>query len=158
MDLELLQRATAFIWQEADMLDHGDYDAWLSQWTDDGLYIVPIDPRATDFANTLNYAYDDADMRGKRVARLRGGKSISSNPLPRTVRSVSRFRILQDDGAAVRVRCAQILSEFRKDELKQYTADVDYDLLRSDAGFVIRRKLVRLINSTDTLRGIGYIL
>ncbi len=158
MNTELMLQITAFVWQEADQLDHSEYDAWLQSWTEDGLYIVPIDPEATDFASTLNYAHDDADMRQKRVARLGSGESVSTTPPPRTVREVSRFRILGDDGRTVQVRCAQNLREFRKDTLKHYTADVEYTLVRQDGGFRIQRKVVRLINSSDVLQCIGYIL
>ncbi|TAH41873.1 MAG: hypothetical protein EYC67_16735 [Betaproteobacteria bacterium] len=158
MNTELITQVAAFIWQEADMLDHGEYAQWLESWTADGLYIVPIDPQQTDFANTLNYAYDNADMREKRVARLGSGESISTSPVPRTVRDVSRFRVLANDGSNVTVRCAQNLREFRKDVLKHYTADVTFELVRSGGSFLIKRKIVRLINSTDTLQGIGYIL
>ena len=158
MNTELITQVAAFIWQEADMLDHGEYAQWLESWTPDGLYIVPIDPAQTDFANTLNYAYDNAEMREKRVARLGSGESISTSPVPRTVRDVSRFRVLSNDGTNVTVRCAQNLREFRKDVLKHYTADVSFELVRSGGSFLIRRKVVRLINSTDTLQGIGYIL
>lgn len=158
MNLQLLQEVTAFIWQEGDMLDQGEYATWLNLWADQGTYIIPIDPRAEDFENTLNYAYDDHHMRELRVKRLTGGESISTSPAPRTVRSVSRFRVLFADADHVTVRCAQNVREFRKDALKHYTADVVYELLRSASSFKIQRKLIRLINSDDALAGIGYIL
>ncbi|MNE59500.1 hypothetical protein D3C80_1545970 [compost metagenome] len=62
-----------------------------------------------------------------------------------------------EDGV-VSVRCAQNLREFRKDMLKHYSADLEYRLVRSGDSFKIQRKLIKLINSTDTLAGIGYIL
>lgn len=158
MNTQLLTEVSAFLWQEADMLDHREYQDWLAQWTADGLYIVPIDPEATDLADRLNYAYDDADMRAKRVARLTGGESVSTQPASRTVRSLSRFRILSDDGATVTVRAAQHLREFRKETLRDYTADVTYELARSGDGFRLKGKIVRLVNSTDALHSIGYIL
>ncbi|MBN2991785.1 aromatic-ring-hydroxylating dioxygenase subunit beta [Pseudomonas cedrina subsp. fulgida] len=158
MNLQLLQEVTAFIWQEGDMLDHGEYDGWLKMWTEKGTYIIPIDPRETDFENTLNYAYDDHHMRELRVQRLTGGESISTSPQPRTVRMQSRFRVLADDGAQVTVRCAQNIREFRKESLKFYSADLTYQLIRSEGGFKIQRKVVSLINSDDALAGIGYIL
>ena len=46
MNLHLLQEVTAFIWQEGDMLDHGEYDTWLGQWTEKGTYIIPDRPEA----------------------------------------------------------------------------------------------------------------
>jgi 3-phenylpropionate/cinnamic acid dioxygenase small subunit len=158
MNLQLLQEVTAFIWQEGDMLDHGEYDTWLNLWTDKGTYIIPINPKETDFENTLNYAYDDHHMRELRVQRLIGGESISTSPQPRTVRTLSRFRVLGDDGMNITVRCAQNVREFRKESLKFYSADLTYELIRADDSFKIHRKLISLINSDDTLAGIGYIL
>lgn len=158
MNLKLLNEVTAFIWQEGDMLDHGEYDGWLKMWTGNGTYIIPINPEETDFENTLNYAYDDHHMRELRVQRLTGGESISTSPQPRTVRTQSRFRVLADDGVQVTVRCAQNIREFRKESLKFYSADLTYQLIRSEGSFKIQRKVVSLINSDDALAGIGYIL
>ncbi len=158
MNIDLLNRATAFLWAEGDMLDHTEYADWLKLWTDTGLYIIPIDPNETDHENTLNYAYDDAQMREKRTTRLLSGEAISSAPLARTVRSVSRVRLLAEDGDKVTVRCAQDLREFRKDRFRQHTADVTYELVKAGDGFLIERKVIRLINSTDTLTAVGYIL
>ncbi|MHC3823579.1 aromatic-ring-hydroxylating dioxygenase subunit beta [Pseudomonas sp. S2_B10] len=158
MNLQLLQEVTAFIWQEGDMLDHGEYENWLGRWTEKGVYVIPIDPKETDFENTLNYAYDDHHMRLLRVQRLVGGESISTSPQPRTVRTLSRIRVLADDGASVTVRCAQNVREFRKESLKHYSADVVYELVRYEGQFKLHRKVISLINSDDSLAGIGYIL
>jgi 3-phenylpropionate/cinnamic acid dioxygenase small subunit len=158
MNLHLLQSATAFVWAEADMLDHGEYAAWLDLWSPSGHYIVPIDPDTTDFDNTLNYAHDDANMRNMRVARLTSGESVSTQPMARTVRSVSRLRVIAEDGGTVTLRGAQDLREFRKADIHQYTADVTWTLVANGATWRIQRKVLRLINSTDTLLGIGFIL
>ena len=158
INVQLLNQASAFIWQEADMLDHGEFQAWLALWTEGATYIIPIDPLETDFENTLNYAYDDHHMRQLRVTRLTSGESISTTPRARTVRTLSRIRLLAEDRATVTVRCAQNQSECRKDVLKHYTADITFELLRDGDSFKIQRKLIHLINSTDTLAGIGYIL
>jgi 3-phenylpropionate/cinnamic acid dioxygenase small subunit len=158
MNTELLQQASTFIWMEGDMLDHAEYDAWLALWTADGEYVIPIDPCETNFQDTLNYAYDDDEMRRKRIARLISGESISTTPTARTVRNVSRLRILEDNGGQITVRCAQDLREFRKGKFRQHTADVTYKLQRSEGGFRIRSKVIQLINSTDTLTSVGFIL
>lgn len=158
MNSDMLLSATHFLWTEADMLDHAEYGPWLELWEPDGLYIVPIDPATEDFANTLNYAHDDADMRSKRVARLTGGESVSTQPLARTVRSVSRIRILREEAGVVTLRAAQDLRDFRKDVFHQHTADVTWELARHGDSWRIRRKVVRLINSVDTLSTMGYVL
>ncbi|MNH46908.1 hypothetical protein D3C79_1099020 [compost metagenome] len=66
--------------------------------------------------------------------------------------------MLGEEDGVVTVRCAQNLREFRKDVLKHYTADITFQLKREGECFKIQRKLIQLINSTDTLAGIGYIL
>lgn len=153
-----LDEAMAFTWYEADLLDSAQYDEWLTLWTADAHYVVPIEPGATDFENSLNYAYDDHTMREKRVSRLVSGLSISASPVPRTVRIQSRFRLLQSDANACHLRCAQILTEFRRGRERNYTADVEFRLVRDGEKLKIAQKVVRLINSTEALTGIGYIL
>ncbi len=158
IDLNLLNQVTAFISQEADMLDFEEFEQWLDLWTDTGVYVVPIDTKETDFANTLNYAYDKAEMRKLRVARLINGEAVSTDTTEKTVRSVSRFRILDSGERYVSVRCAMYLSECRHGNVKTYPADVTYKLLKTDDGFQIEEKVVRLQNSDAYLTSIGYIL
>ncbi|WOE32617.1 MULTISPECIES: aromatic-ring-hydroxylating dioxygenase subunit beta [unclassified Acinetobacter] len=159
IDLNLFNQVTAFIWAEADMLDHAEHESWLKLWDEAGLYIIPIDPSLTDYENHLNYAYDNHHMRQLRVERLENGEAISTSPRAHTVRSVSRIRILQDCDGEIVLRCAQNLREFRKENLKHYSADITFHLVRdTETGFKIQRKIINLINSTDTLAGISYIL
>lgn len=157
-NLELLNAVTAYIWEEADLLDHREYQDWLKLWTDAGQYVIPIDPDTTDYDNTLNYANDNATMRRMRVERLGSGESVSTTPPSRTVRNVSRVRILNAADGKVEARAAQFLVEYHNGTLRQYAADVTYELVTSEDGFKLDRKVVRLVNSTDALAGIAYIL
>ncbi|MDP1304428.1 aromatic-ring-hydroxylating dioxygenase subunit beta, partial [Klebsiella pneumoniae] len=84
-----MARAIAFIWKEAELLDKKDYAAWQALWTEDGYYVVPIDPDTTDYAASLNYAYDNAHMRKIRIERLTSGHAMSAVDAAATVRTVS---------------------------------------------------------------------
>ena len=132
-----LIEAMQTVWLEADYLDSANYDAWLAMWTPDARYVVPVEPGETDFENTLNYAYDDHAMRQKRVERLRSGQSVSASPVARTIRLLSRFRLLASDERGCELRCAQLLTEFRRGRERTYTADVTYRLVRDGAGLLI---------------------
>lgn len=153
-----LQDVINFINMEADLLDQGEFNEWLALWQEQGLYIVPIDQQTTDFANVLNYAYDDAEMRQKRVHRLYSGESISTTPRARTIRMIARHRIIYADESRVEVRCAQSLWEYRKGNAQHYVADLSYTLLPSGDSWLIAQKVIRTINGDDHLRSIGYIL
>ena len=150
--------AEAFIALEADLLDHGEYQQWLDLWDENGLYIIPIGD-GDDFEDKLNYAYDDAAMRRMRVARLTSGQSMSANDAARTLRVTGRYRMLSTstDGPVI-IRCAQTLTEYRRENLRTYAANVTYMLKPSDDGFRIERKVVRLINSDGALAGLTYLL
>lgn len=150
--------AMAFVWLEADRLDMREFDEWLIMWTEDAKYIVPVEPGVTDFEAHLNYAYDDAEMRAKRVERMMGGDSVSASPLAKTVRALSRFRLLSDDGKTVELRCMQTLTEYRRERLKTHVADLEFTLVREGSGFKLAKKVVRLINADHPLSGISYIL
>ncbi|MFT3760198.1 aromatic-ring-hydroxylating dioxygenase subunit beta [Thauera sp.] len=142
---------------EADLLDHKSYDEWLQLWTDDGLYIVPVDTQTTDFANAVNFAYDDAEMRHLRTARLMGGESVSSGALDKTVRSVSRFRLLEETETTVRVRCATTINEVRAGRLLSYPGDVEFELVKGEEGLRIRKKIVRLLHAASYLATVAFI-
>ncbi|WP_431222806.1 aromatic-ring-hydroxylating dioxygenase subunit beta [Serratia sp. L9] len=150
--------AIALINLEGDLLDQGDFNTWLELWQPEGLYVIPIDPQETDFKNSLNYAYDDHHMRAKRVHRLYSGESISTTPRARTLRTLSRFRLLAADHNQAVVRCAQSLWEHRKGSSRHYAADITYQLQRQGSQWMIAQKVIRLINSDDVLHSIGYIL
>lgn len=153
-----LDEAIRFVWQEADILDRLAYRDWLPLWHDQGTYIIPIERGAKDYRDALNIVYDDHDMREARVKRLLSGFSMSSAPPARTVRTVSRFVVTAQEPAALSLRCAQILVEYKYERTRTLAADVDYRLIRIDGELRIERKVVRLVNSDEDQFGIGYLL
>jgi 3-phenylpropionate/cinnamic acid dioxygenase small subunit len=152
------QEAEALVELEADLLDHACYEEWLALWTPTARYVVPIDPATTAFEDSLNYAYDDHEMRRKRTERLLNGQSISASPVARTVRLLSRFRMLEACEQSCELRCAQLLTEHRRGRTRMYVANLSYRLVREGGALKIDQKVVRLINSMEALGGISYIL
>lgn len=153
-----LQVAAEFLWREADMLDRRDYDGWLDLWTDDGLYIVPIERDLEDYADVLNYAYDDKEMRRMRVIRLTSSHSMSALTASNTVRTVSRFVVLSQDDGQITVRAAQHLVDYRRDRLLTLAADVEATIIQTSDGLKLAEKIVHLINCEEAVTGMGYLL
>lgn len=154
---QLLAQVIEFIGYEADLLDHKGYQEWLSLWTEEGLYIVPADLKATDYLNTLNLALDDADMRRMRVARLENGESVSALSVGDTVRMMSRVRILEAGDEVVIARCAMTLNELRHGKLVSYPANVEYILRRAGDGLRMEQKVVKLLHADGFLRTVSFI-
>jgi len=153
-----LEEATRFIWAEADLLDRLDYKPWLPLWTANGRYTIPVEHDADDFDNQLNIAHDDAVMREARVKRLLSGFSMSAAPPARTVRTISRFVVTEQEADAIKLRAAMVLVEYKYERTRVLAGDVTYRLLREGGDIKLDRKVVRLANCDDFLHGIGYLL
>ncbi|MGF6767715.1 3-phenylpropionate/cinnamic acid dioxygenase small subunit [Paraburkholderia sp. GAS199] len=151
-------RAIEFIWREAEMLDRRDYTAWLDLWDPSGHYVVPIDPQTTDYEATLNYAYDDHEMRKKRVQRMTSGFSASAADAARTVRTVSRFTVSNGFGEVVEVKSAQVIVAYKRGVATLFAADLTHKLSFADGEPKIVEKVIRLLDSTEALSAIGFLL
>ncbi|SMG56232.1 aromatic-ring-hydroxylating dioxygenase subunit beta [Paraburkholderia susongensis] len=153
----LLAAAAELIWREARLLDDKAYTEWLTLWGNEGFYTVPIDPKTTDFAATLNYIYDNAKMRRLRVERMSGGHSAAASVAARTVRTVSRFTLEAVEETVVTVRSAQVIVACKRGVNTVFATDLTH---RLDLGAQPRilDKTARLVNSVDVLDAIGFLL
>jgi 3-phenylpropionate/cinnamic acid dioxygenase small subunit len=151
-------RAIEFIWREAELLDRRDYRAWLDLWQPSGFYVVPIDPETTDYAATLNYAYDDQDMREKRVQRMTSGYSASASDAARTVRTVSRFTLSSDSADMVEVKSSQVIVAYKRGISTIFAADLTHKISMTSGEPKLAEKVIRLIDSTEALSAIGFLL
>ncbi|SAK45641.1 aromatic-ring-hydroxylating dioxygenase subunit beta [Caballeronia arationis] len=151
-------RAIEFIWREAELLDRRDYAAWLELWEPKGFYVVPIDPDTTDYASTLNYAYDDHDMREKRVERMTSGYSASASDAARTVRTVSRFTLSSDSADGVEVKSSQVIVAYKRGVSTIFAADLTHKISMASGEPRLVEKVIRLIDSTEALSAIGFLL
>jgi len=152
----LFSDVTQFIWHEADILDRRDYDAWLDLWTPEGLYILPMGD-GEDYENQLNLCYDNDNMRRKRVDRFQRGFSISSAPPAITVRTVSRIVIDSAEGDVIKVRAAEHIIEDKFGRQRIWAGDAFYTLIKTDDGFKLDRKIVKLLNSGGMLNSFSYL-
>ncbi|WP_312980389.1 aromatic-ring-hydroxylating dioxygenase subunit beta [Corynebacterium sp.] len=157
-----VQRAIELIWYEAALLDRKDYPAWEKQFTEDGYYIVPVDPETEDFENSLNMIYDDARMRHLRVERLIQGFSPSAVAAATTVRTVSRFEVLELSDNEVVVRSAQIITAHKRNETRNLGAELTHRIRLApdsdgDTDLIIQ-KVARLIDSQDAIGAAGFLI
>lgn len=155
---ERVQRAIQVIWAEAKLLDDKAYPDWEELFTDDGLYVIPIDPETEDFAASLNMIYDDQRMRRMRVERMIQGFAPSAVAAARTIRTVSRFSVESVSDTEVTLKSAQILSAYKRNNFDTIGAELTHTIALSEDGDRIKLKVVRLINSEDAVTASGYLL
>lgn len=153
-----LAKAIEFVWREAELLDRKDYAQWSQLWSEDGVYVVPIDGEDDDFASRLNYVFDDARMRALRIERLTGGHSSSAVDAAKTVRTVSRFTLVEAAGDLVEVNSAQVLYAYKRGVATPFIADLNHRIRFVDGQPRLQRKVIRLINAEDALNALGFLL
>jgi 3-phenylpropionate/cinnamic acid dioxygenase small subunit len=154
-----VQRAIELVWHEAALLDRKDYPAWERLFTDDGYYVVPVDPETEDFENSLNMIYDDARLRRLRVERLIQGFSPSAVAAASTVRTVSRFEVLEVSDTEVVLRSAQIITAYKRQETRTLGADLTHRIrLDDNGGDRVSQKVARLIDSQDAIGAAGFLI
>ncbi|QDQ94926.1 hypothetical protein FND50_31850 [Rhodococcus sp. WB9] len=156
-DTRVLQ-AIELIWHEAALLDAKDYHAWDALWTDEGRYVIPIDPDTDDFDGSLNMVNDDTRMRRMRIERLTSGYSMSALAAARTVRTVSRFTVEERSEDSITVKSAQILVGFKRDDQQTLAADVTHRIRYTESGPRLDLKVIRLVNSQAAVNASGYLL
>lgn len=150
--------AIELIWHEAKLLDDKNYEQWETLWADDGMYIIPIDPDATDLSTSLNMVYDDARMRRMRIKRLVEGYSMSAVAAARTVRTISRFTVEQLTDDSVTLRSAQVLVGFKRGKFQTLGADLTHRINLTGPVPLFELKVVRLVNSDEAVTASGFLL
>lgn len=153
-------RAIELIWREADLLDRKQYETWKGMYSEDGLYVVPIDSTGDDFDNRLNMIYDDARMRDMRVVRMTEGYAIAAVDAAVTTRTVSRFVVQSCTDDEIHLRASQIVVAFKRGKHDLWAGDVEYRIrlgvdLSADR---IALKVIRLVDSEDAVPAAGFLL
>lgn len=150
--------AIALVWREARLLDGRNYQEWDGLWAPGGRYVIPIDWETEDFESTLNMVYDDERMRRMRIERLSSGYSISAVAAARTVRTVSRFVVVHADSGSVELSSAQVLVGHKRDDTFVLGADLTHRIVFEEAGPRIALKVIRLVNSHESVSAAGFLL
>jgi 3-phenylpropionate/cinnamic acid dioxygenase small subunit len=153
----LVQQVERFLFREAWLLDHFDFEAWLDLYSDDTVYWVPLQAGQADPLTTHSLMYDDKRLMRLRVRQQTHPRAHARLPLSRTVHQIANV-LLQDAGKAgeLTVSSTLILFEYRKERQRSFAANVVHQLRPEGDAWKICHKRVDLINSESELDGIAF--
>ncbi len=163
-----LSRAEAedFLYVEADLLDRRDYDQWLTLFTEDGIYWLPMD-ESDDPLLQSSILYDDTKMREMRVHQILRKSHYAQMPSSRTAHAVSNVRILPANRPdEVAVHCTVTVAELREGNYQQlglgtqrvFAGRCEYPLRREADSLAIAMKKFVLINRHMPIENLSFIL
>jgi len=144
-----------FLYREAWLLDHDRLDEWLTLFTDDAVYWVPLKANQREPLTTASLIYDDRRLLEIRVRQTTHPRAHARVPLPRTVHQVTNVQVVADDGRELTVTSSLVMIEYRKERQRVWGGLVEHRLRRTDAGLRIAAKRVDLVNSESELDGIA---
>ena len=152
--VETRSEVEQLLYHEAWLLDHGRLDEWLSLFTDDATYWIPLQASQADPLTASSSVYDDRRLLEVRVRQFQHPRAHARTPVPRTVHQISNIHVLDSDGEELRVASTLVLFEYRHERQRIWGALVEHRLRRTRDGLRIAAKRIDLVNAEAELDGI----
>jgi benzoate/toluate 1,2-dioxygenase beta subunit len=147
LDYETQRRIELFLFEEARLLDAGEFEAWLELFEPRGIYWMPSEPGQTDPLNVASIVYEDHAILSIRVQRLLEARALVLTPMPRTTHIVSNIEVMKKEVDEFVVEAAFICVEHQGERQRVYSGRHTHHLRPADSSFRISLKRVALMNS-----------
>ena len=155
------QAVEQLLYREAQLLDRHQLEQWLSLYTDDATYWVPLEMGQVDPINTSSIIYDDRTLMEIRVKQYLHPRAHARVPQHRTCHQVSNVLRAPDTGGRStleqHISSTLVVVEFRQERQRVWGATVEHRLRVTADGLRIVSKRVDLVNSESDLDGIAFI-
>lgn len=158
------QQLIDFVYAEARMLDEQQFEAWLTLFTEDGYYWMPLAHDQTDPRHHTSLLYEDKLLLRVRVERLAGQRTFSQQPKSRSHHLLARPEIETGhawhapDQGQYTVRTAFHYVETRLDQQALFAGWSTHQLVATPDGLRIKEKRVDLVNCDAAHRSIQLLM
>jgi benzoate/toluate 1,2-dioxygenase beta subunit len=146
LDYATLRQIELFLFEEARLLDAGQFEQWLKLYEPQGIYWMPSQPGQTDPLNVASIMYEDHAILAMRVQRLLEARALVLTPMPRTTHLVGNIEAEEADDGEFDASAAFVCVEHQADNQRIYSGRHSYRLERHDGSFRIKLKRVALMN------------
>ena len=137
-----------FLYQQAELLDTKQWQAWIDLFDDAGTYWAPSDPAHTHWEGKAAVFIEDKDMMRVRMKRVLHPRAWSQQAEWNTNHVVSNVVIERaDPDGAVHVRSRFHMMELRRDDLRHFGGTYRHHLLPAADGWRIQLQRVDLFNA-----------
>ena len=149
-----------YVYEEARMIDDGQFDEWLSLWTEDGYYWMPLDYKQEDAKHVTSLMHEDGFLRKLRVERLKGERTFSQKPKSRGHHLLQRpfVDLMDHDNGLFVTHTPFHYVETRLDEQTLLAANARHELVLDGGDLKMRLKRVDLLNSDAAFGNIQLFL
>lgn len=156
-DPTTVAEASAVLTREARLIDSGRLDDWLTMFSDDCLYWVPVAIGPGDPLREVSHAFDDRRRLTDRVFWHNTGLAYSQIPPSRVRHLIGNVEALDQQDLRF-VRSNVVVAEFRPGGTKTYAGWCGHVLTRVDEDWQILLKQVNLIDSDQSHENLTLVL
>jgi len=150
-----------FLFHEAMLADESRYEEWEALVTDDIHYWVPFGAGDYEPGTRLSFLNDNRTRLATRIRQLVTGVRYSQVPKSPMRRMISNIQVLDIDGGEYEVASNFVLYEHAVQatgDIRVWAGRTTHRLRRTDDGLRIAAKKVELVNSTDALPNLSFII
>ncbi len=147
LDWQTQRRIELFLFEEARLLDAGQFQEWLKLYEPQGIYWIPSQPGQTDPLNVASIVYEDHAILAIRVQRLLEARALVLTPMPHTTHLIGNVEAEEAGDGGFTVSAAFVCVEHQGDRQRIYSGRHSYKLARHGDSFRIKMKRVALLNS-----------
>ncbi len=148
-----------FLYEEAELLDRWELEAWFARFAEDCEYAVPAtDLPDGDPARHTFLVHDDRFLLGQRVEQLLTRTAHAEWPHSRTRRLVSNVWAAEAAGGdgVIDVRANFSVHRMRYERHEIYVGQYRHQLVRGDAGQLLFKRRWAVLD-LETLRPLGKV-
>lgn len=147
-----------FVYREARLQDEGCYDEWDALWTEDAHYWVPANGDDIDPDRQISIINDNRKRITTRVNQLKTGERHSQVPPSKMRRLISNIEIEAERDGEIEVGSNFILLESRTGSITHWAGRTRHTLRLENGRFGLVRKKVMLINNSDALPTLSFLI
>ncbi len=148
------QNIIDFIHAEARLIDEQKFDIWLSLYSDDCIYWMPLEYGQTEEHLATSLMHEDKLLLTVRVERLHGERTFSQRPKSRCHHLLQTPEIVDIKDDIIKTKTSFHYTESRLDEQFFLVGWAEHTLRKTGDSFQIVRKQVNLINPESAHRNI----
>ncbi|MFP6748561.1 MAG: aromatic-ring-hydroxylating dioxygenase subunit beta [Alphaproteobacteria bacterium] len=151
----------AFIYLEARLADESEYGAWEALLTDDVHYWVPYGKANYEPDSRISFINDNRHRLATRIRQLQTGHRHAQTPASSMRRMITNLELLEQSESGYVVAGNFVLYEHAiqaTHNVRVWAGRVTYGLRRTDDGLRMSRKVVELVNSTEALPTLAFLI
>jgi ethylbenzene dioxygenase beta subunit len=148
-DLERWHAVQQFLFREARMLDERRWEDWLALYAPDAEYWVPMAWQQESPKDHVSLFYETVELLRMRLDRLERALSPLDWPPARTNHHLTNVTVEDGagDGDMLIARAYLLFAEYRREEMRWYSARCTWRLRPDGGSFLIAAKRVDLLDS-----------